>query len=164
MKRKLGFLISAFLVLIAFQNCKSFDTQKNLVQTSQCTEEIREKALEQMEWTSEICNQASAFKCNLAVFSPEVKDTHFFSEECIRMDGDTWCLKIATISYDTSGLRQNQREPAEAFDLGGSYNRKEYTCVLTELNHKGVPIIQTESDSLQETLLLAQNECLMGAK
>lgn len=151
-------LIGIMPVLTLFQNCGSFETTEGKNLSSQCTEKLRSKALSDPFWKKEACEEARNYKCHLSRFSPYVSDGKDQEQECVEFKGKEVCFSLSVLNFSTANLQA--REPAQYFEEGGSYNRREYTCTHRGLMLGDVPIIQTESDDLADAVQQARTLCL----
>jgi hypothetical protein len=162
---KLAFSTFIISMLFAFQNCsKGFNTTQSLSQTTQCTEKLRAKAYAEGEWLKDQCRDLSAFRCNVSVFSPDIEDRSYDTRKCLEINGKEACVGLDVLKFSTKNLLASASEATIDFQPGGSYNRSEYNCTHPDLYKEGVAIITAEADSLEDSLLLAQQKCLEGGQ
>ncbi len=154
-----GALLSAIFLSLLFQNCaqQSFTSSNDAPSYTSGPQKI--------SWpsgvvaNSQVCVN-SQIQCYKKVYSPEVSDSKFVSQECTHLNSQDICYELVTYNYDTkSALATCPDCDASAALPNGRYNREEYTCWVRVPSLNSAVFYAVRS-SLNAALTDALNSCL----
>ena len=155
---------SLTFILVAFQNCSSFESDDNKGSSSQCVNKLRSKIIQKGGWAASECTSAHHYACSARVFSPDVLNDNYEEEECLDFQGMNTCMPLQVKSFSTAHLLDADDNPNGAFDENGSYNKVEYYCEHRFIVEGGVSMIFGSGLELKEAMDSAVEMCLQGVK
>ena len=159
LKYLLFFILTSLILL--FMNCQSFVPISQTVNSSQCKDDKKKKALATVQVSKDTCDELKNYTCDHRVFKPDVADGEESGIKCFKSDkmGEV-CLEVNSKFFSTKGNQDSEPENSAEFAPGGDYNREEFVCVNNAVVADEISLFSAESDVLESSFSMVYESCL----